>query len=109
MIIPPQRRKLVFQSQAYSGTPCSHPANQNDSGAILSASVARLSKAKKRLILAESGKARKRPKSRQNALEHGSKVATLFSWCLIIKHLCNKSLAFESSASANSATPAQET
>ena len=34
-------------------------------------------------------------------------MATLFVSCLIIKHLCKKSLDFESNASANSATPAR--
>ena len=48
----------------------------------------------------------KKAKIEANALKHGSKVATTFQRCLIIKHLCNKPLAFESSASANSATPA---
>src|SRR5262245_23317181 len=48
----------------------------------------------------------KKAKIEANALKHGSKVATTFRRCLVIKHLCNKPLAFESSASANSATPA---
>jgi len=36
-----ERRKLAFQSQVYSGTPCSHPADQNDSGAICGAAHGR--------------------------------------------------------------------
>jgi len=54
----------------------------------------------------QSAKTPKKAKIEANALKHGSKVATTFQRCLIIKHLCNKPLAFESSASANSATPA---
>jgi hypothetical protein len=78
-----ERRKLVFQSQASGDAGCGlwH-------------------------IRGTSAKTPKKAKIEANALKHGSKVATTFQRCLIIKHLCNKPLAFESSASANSATPA---
>jgi hypothetical protein len=78
-----ERRKLVFQSQA-----------SGDAGCDLWH------------IRGTSAKTPKKAKIEANALKHGSKVATTFQRCLIIKHLCNKPLAFESSASANSATPA---
>src|SRR5439155_14030707 len=78
-----ERRKLVFQSQ-----------RSGDAGCDLWH------------IRGTSAKTPKKAKIEANALKHGSKVATTFQRCLIIKHLCNKPLAFESSASANSATPA---
>jgi len=48
----------------------------------------------------------KRLQNRQKTGKNGSKVAESRCRYLIIKHLCNKTLAFESSASASSATPA---
>jgi hypothetical protein len=94
-----QLRKLVFQSQAQFRGLRSHSGQSKrfwrDSGVLRWASK-----------LCEKGVNQLRPKTRQNILKHGSKVAVHFRRCLITKHLRNKTLAFESSASANSATPA---
>jgi hypothetical protein len=47
-------------------------------------------------------------KNSQKRLRTGSKVAVPSGRCLIIKHLRSETLAFESSALADSATPERE-